>query len=136
MINQDHIFLTTLHLSCMESSSSLIARENTHNSTVPCSSALMHEAAKCHQPFFLSGMTHYFLLALFPLVCLFLLSLLALAPFSLLLQVLLAFLALAVFIFHSLLPLSAQWVSHLLPLSLLNVYFLFLCLKLMSTLWP
>lgn len=54
-----------------------------------------------------------------------LLSLLALAPFSLLLQVLLVFLAQAVFIFHSPLPLSAQWVPHLLPLWPLNGHFLF-----------
>lgn len=75
--------------------------------------------------FFLSGRAHYFLLALFHLVCLFLLSLLALAPFSLLLQDLLVFLALAVFIFDSLLPSLAQWIPHLPHLCLLNVYFLF-----------
>ena len=117
-------FLTTVSCSCIKSSSSLIAPANTHNSTVPCLSALMHEAAKCHQPFFLSG-TAYFLLALLPFGCLYLLSLLVLAPFSLLLQVLLVFLAHTVFIFHYLLPLSAQQVSHLLPFCPLNVHFLF-----------
>lgn len=80
----------------------------------------MHKTASCHQPFPFWQCTF-----LFPFLCCFLLPLLALALLRLLFQVLLILLALAVFIFQDLLPLSAQQVSHLLPLCLLNVHFFF-----------